>query len=141
MSGTFDLERFAIAQAEYEKVLHELTSGQKRSHWMWYIFPQIQGLGNSDMAQRYAICSTEEAKAYLGHPILGPRLKECVKAVVDVQGRTSVQIFGYTDSVKFRSCLTLFKEAAPDCDLFQFALEKYYAGEADDVTLRILNRL
>src|SRR5258708_40291896 len=113
MSAWFNLERFAEAQAEaYGQVCAELRAGRKRSHWMWFVFPQIRGLGSSEMAMRYAISGREEARAYLDHPVLGPRLQECAGIVVDLQGRTIEAIFGYPDDLKFHSSMTLFYRAA-----------------------------
>src|SRR5246127_3960586 len=112
MSDGFHLERFVEAQAEMmERVYAELRAGQKRSHWMWFVFPQIRGLGSSPMAMRYAISGMEEARAYLGHVVLGPRLRECSRIVVELQGRTVGEIFGYPDDLKFHSCMTLFARA------------------------------
>jgi uncharacterized protein (DUF1810 family) len=118
----------------------ELRAGRKDSHWMWYVFPQIAGLGLSAMAQTYAIASLAEARAYLEHPVLGDRLVDCVAAVVGVKGRSAHQIFGSPDDVKFRSSLTLFAQAAPDQPLFRRALELYFDGEPDPRTLEILAR-
>jgi uncharacterized protein (DUF1810 family) len=139
MSDTYNLERFVEAQERVaDQVTRELRDGQKRSHWMWFVFPQVHGLGHSPMAQRYAIRSLEEAKAYLEHPVLGRRLKDWTRIVVEVQGRSAEQIFGYPDYLKFRSCMTLFSRV-PDADpVFSEALEKYYDGKPDDKTLRIL---
>ncbi|MEI6332744.1 MAG: DUF1810 domain-containing protein [Pseudanabaena sp. ELA645] len=140
MNKDFHIERFLSAQnSQYESVLSELRSGQKFGHWMWYIFPQIKGLGTSAMAEKYGIISKKEAIAYFDHPILGVRLKECSKIVIGIQGRTAVQIFGYIDSLKFRSCMTLFAEIAPDCEIFATALSKYYDNHLDQLTINILN--
>ena len=125
-----------MAQAPiYDRALRELRAGRKQSHWMWFVFPQIAGLGHSAMAQTYAIESLEEARAYLAHPVLEPRLRECCQAVLDVQGKSAHEIFGSPDDVKFRSCLTLFARAAPDETLFRAALNKYFGGEEDALTL------
>ena len=133
------LERFVEAQeAVYARALTELRAGKKQSHWMWFIFPQIAGLGHSAMAQMYAIASLDEARAYLAHPLLGARLRECCEAVMAIEGKTAHQIFGSPDDLKFRSCLTLFARATPDQPLFQDLLEKYYDGEADELTLQKL---
>lgn len=141
MSDPFDLQRFVEAQKRnYADALAELTAGRKTSHWMWYVFPQIAGLGSSAMAQTYAIGSRAEAIAYLAHPVLGPRLRECVAAVNAVTGRSAHQIFGSPDDLKFRSSLTLFAEAAPDEPLFSQALAAYFAGEPDARTLEELRR-
>src|SRR5918996_1049516 len=119
MNDPYRLSRFIEAQEPvYETVLRELEHGRKESHWMWFIFPQIAGLGHSAMAQRYAISSLDEAKAYLSHPILGPRLRECTRLVVQVDGKSAYEILGSPDDMKFHSCLTLFARAAPDEVLF-----------------------
>jgi uncharacterized protein (DUF1810 family) len=139
MADGFDLQRFVDAQAPvYGRVCDELRSGGKRSHWMWFIFPQIAGLGHSPMAQRYAISSLAEARAYLEHPILGPRLRECTRLVLSVEGRSARQILGPPDDMKFRSCLTLFGRAAPDEPLFHEALEQYFGGGEDPLTAQRL---
>jgi uncharacterized protein (DUF1810 family) len=132
----YNLQRFVDAQNPvFAQVTSELREGQKQSHWMWFIFPQIEGLGSSPLARKYAISSLEEAKAYLDHPILGPRLRECVQLASAVDGRTVGQIFGTPDDLKFRSSLTLFSRADPQGPLFQQALQKYFGGEADAATL------
>jgi uncharacterized protein (DUF1810 family) len=142
MTDTFNLQRFIEAQdrdREYESfVLPELRAGGKRSHWMWYIFPQIQGLGGSELSREYAISSQEEGKAYWEHPILGLRLKECTQLVMHVEGRTANQIFSYPDDLKFRSCMTLFERTATDPIIFRGALLKYFGGKPDQETLDIL---
>lgn len=141
MSDRFDLQRFVDAQARnYAGALAELTAGRKTSHWMWYVFPQIAGLGSSPMAQTYAIGSLAEARAYLAHPVLGPRLRACVAAVNAVRGRSAHEIFGSPDDVKFRSSLTLFAAAAPDEPSFRQALDAYFAGKPDPRTLAALRR-
>jgi len=141
MSDPFDLQRFVDAQDRvYETALAELTAGDKRSHWMWFVFPQVAGLGLSPMARRYAIASIEEAKAYLAHPILGPRLRECTAAVMALAGRTAHQVFGSPDDLKFRSSMTLFTEAAPQEPLFPAALGKFFGGDPDPRTQEILRR-
>ena len=138
MDDPHDLQRFVDAQAPIiDQVRDELAQGRKRSHWMWFVFPQIAGLGFSAMAQRYAISSLDEAKAYLHHPILGPRLEECIRLVVAVDGRSAHDIFGSPDDMKFRSSMTLFAQAAPD-GVFTEALRKYFASEPDPETLRRL---
>src|SRR5215470_16949284 len=117
MDDPYDLARFVAAQdagGTYLRAVAELRAGDKQSHWMWFVFPQIAGLGRSPTAVRYAIASLNEAKAYLAHPILGERLRECAKLVLKVEGRTAREIFGSVDEMKFRSCLTLFRKAAPD---------------------------
>jgi uncharacterized protein (DUF1810 family) len=141
MDDQFDLRRFTDAQAPiYAQALAELRRGRKQSHWMWYVFPQFQGLGESPMAQKFAINSMAEAVAYLQHPLLGTRLKEATQAVVDVEGRSIEDIFGYPDHLKFRSSMTLFSKAAPDEPVFADALAKYFGGAADDRTLALLAR-
>ena len=132
----FNLQRFVDAQAPvYERVRAELKNGRKHSHWMWFIFPQIAGLGHSAMAQRYAISSLREAEAYLTHPVLGPRLRECVALVAQVEGKSAYEILGPPDDMKFRSCLTLFAHAAPGEPLFRDALAQYFEGEEDPATV------
>lgn len=141
MSDVFELQRFVDAQARnYDLALAELRAGRKDSHWMWYVFPQIAGLGVSAMAQTYAIGSLAEARAYLAHPVLGVRLLECVAAVVAVNGRSAREIFGGPDDMKLRSSLTLFARAAPGGTLFRRALDLYFDGEPDPRTLEILAR-
>jgi len=136
---TYDLERFVRAQAGiYDRVLTELRAGEKRSHWMWFIFPQIKGLGMSEMSVRFAIYSLDEAKAYLEHAILGPRLLECVEAVLAVEGRGVDRIFVYPDDMKFGSSLTLFARASGAGSVFERALVKYFGGREDEATLRQL---
>ncbi|MGG7604196.1 DUF1810 domain-containing protein [Massilia sp. BKSP1R2A-1] len=136
METDFDLERFVQAQAPvYATVLKELRAGHKRTHWMWFIFPQLDGLGRSEMARRYAIRSGDEAAAYLAHPVLGPRLRECATIVDSLDGRTVNQIFGHPDDLKFRSSMTLFADVAPDEAVFQDCIDKYFGGEPDDETL------
>jgi uncharacterized protein (DUF1810 family) len=138
MNDPFDLVRFVRAQeAVYPDVVGELTRGRKQSHWMWFIFPQIAGLGFSAMSQRYAIASREEAMAYLAHPILGPRLVECTALVLAVEGRTINTILGAPDDAKFRSSMTLFG-AVSDEAIFGQGIAKYFAGERDQATLEIL---
>jgi uncharacterized protein (DUF1810 family) len=133
------LERFVTAQAPiYDRALRELRTGRKQSHWMWFVFPQITGLGHSAMAQSYAIESLEEARAYLAHPLLGARLRECCEAVIAVPGKSAHEIFSSPDDLKFRSCLTLFAHAAPDEPLFHAALNKYFGGDADPLTVQKL---
>ncbi len=136
MADPFNLERFIDAQSPvYEQARRELEAGRKESHWMWFIFPQLAGLGQSAMSIRFSIASLDEAIAYLAHPILGPRLKECARLALHAEGRTARDIFGSIDEMKFRSCMTLFDRAAPDEDLFQRCLEKYFSGEPDPATL------
>ena len=139
MSDDYNLHRFLDAQERvYDTVLNELRVGRKSSHWMWFIFPQITGLGHSGMAQQFAITSLAEAKAYLQHPVLGPRLRTCTQLVLDVIGRSAEEIFGYPDNLKFRSCMTLFLTAATDNTIFKNALLKYFDGTPDQLTLDIL---
>ena len=135
----FDLKRFLDAQrANYEEALSELRAGLKQTHWSWYVLPQVSGLGASAMATRYAIRSLAEAKAYLEHPILGARLRECVAAITAHTGLSANQILGEIDAQKFRSCLTLFSEAKSSDPLFGEALNRYFAGRPDTATLAIL---
>jgi len=134
-----DLKRFVKAQEEaYERALAEIKSGRKRSHWMWYIFPQIAGLGFSSTSVFYSIKSVAEARAYLGHPVLGPRLTECTEAAFAVEGRSAHEIFGSPDDMKLRSCATLFASVSPAGSVFHRLLDKYFAGEPDRKTLRLL---
>jgi uncharacterized protein (DUF1810 family) len=135
----FDLERFVQAQqAVYAAVCAELHAGAKRSHWMWFIFPQLKGLGSSPSAQHYGVASLAEARAYLDHPLLGARLRECTQRLLLLEGRSAAAIFGYPDELKLRSCLTLFERAAPQEELFSEALGKYYGGQPDPRTLELL---
>jgi uncharacterized protein (DUF1810 family) len=139
MEDPFDLERFVSAQAGViANVRAELRDGRKKSHWMRFVFPQIAGLGNSMMAARYAIASLGEARAYLAHPVLGPRLKECTELVLAVEGRTAHQIFGSPDDLKFRSSMTLFAAASPGDSLFAAALARHFGGVPDPATLEKL---
>lgn len=139
MSQLFELERFVEAQAPvYDRALGELRTGRKASHWMWFIFPQIRGLGQSSMSRRFAISSHEEAAAYLAHPLLGMRLRECTQAVLHVRDRTLKEIFGAIDAIKFCSCMTLFAQAAPGDALFRSALDGYCDGKVDGETIKLL---
>ena len=139
MSDIYNLQRFVEAQNKvYEDVLHELGAGQKIGHWMWYIFPQIKGLGQSAVAQRFAISCQQEAEAYLEHAVLGPRLRECTQLVINVEGRNVEQIFYYPDNLKFRSSMTLFMRSTEDNRIFKDALQKYFEGRPDQLTLDIL---
>jgi uncharacterized protein (DUF1810 family) len=141
MSDPYNLTRFVEAQERvFDRVLSELKSGLKQSHWMWFVFPQIRGLGSSPMAQIYAIASLDEAKAYLQHPILGERLRECVRLVNAVEGRTRHEIFGSPDDMKFHSSITLFALADPDEALFASALRKYCGDAYDSATTDLLKR-
>lgn len=141
MNGAFDLDRFVIAQDPvFEAVLLELRQGQKREHWIWFIFPQLRGLGRSWEADHFGIASLEEADAYLRHPILGQRLVECTAIVNRIDGHSTQEIFGGIDSIKFRSSMTLFAEIEPHKKVFTDALEKYFGGEPDRLTLEMLRR-
>jgi len=141
MTDLFDLERFIRAQDPvYRNVLEELTRGRKQTHWMWFVFPQLAGLGSSAMSQRYAIGSRAEAKAYLAHSLLGTRLLECTRLVLAVQGRSINAILGAPDDAKFRSSMTLFGAVSNE-PVFGEALARYFAGERDAVTLEILATL
>ena len=136
MDDPFNLQRFVDAQAPvYARVVAELRGGQKQSHWMWFIFPQIKGLGSSPTAQKFAISSRVEAAAYLAHPVLGPRLRECTRLVVAIERSSIDAILGYPDDLKFRSSMTLFASVIPDNADFTAALDKYYGGEMDAATL------
>jgi uncharacterized protein (DUF1810 family) len=139
VTDRFDLQRFVEAQAPiYAKVREELRAGRKESHWMWFIFPQIAGLGQSPTSVRFAISSLDEASAYLADPVLGPRLKECARLVLEVEGRTAREIFGAVDEMKFGSSMTLFATAAPEEPLFTACLEKYFGSASDLSTLERL---
>lgn len=139
MRDSHNLQRFVDAQERvYRGALAEIGRGRKSGHWMWFIFPQIAGLGASSTSQRYAISSLDEAQAYLNHPLLGSRLTECVKTVNQLTGRTAAQIFGFPDVLKLRSSLTLFEAADPSNPHFSQALEKYYEGKRDEATLQKL---
>jgi uncharacterized protein (DUF1810 family) len=138
----FDLNRFIAAQDSiYDRVLAELRRGDKRSHWMWYIFPQISGLGFSLTSRQYAIKSIEEARAYLNHPVLGQRLLECAEILLAVKGRSASEIFGYPDDMKLKSSMTLFVCVSEPDSVFERVLKKYYKGERDVRTLELLDRL
>jgi uncharacterized protein (DUF1810 family) len=138
MTSNNDLRRFVAAQAEiYSDALAELQAGRKRTHWMWFVFPQIAGLGHSLMARQYAIASRAEAEAYLMHDTLGPRLRACTQAVLGVRDKTANAIFGSPDDIKFRSCMTLFDAIAPH-DAFEQALTRFYGGQRDPATLERL---
>jgi len=140
MASDFNLERFVEAQAGvYEQALAELQAGRKRSHWMWFIFPQIAGLGRSEMAQRYAIASEDEAAAYLAHPLLGERLRTCAAAVAAHGDRSADEIFDYPDDLKFHSSMTLFADVAPDEAVFQTCLDRFFGGEGDPATIARLD--
>jgi uncharacterized protein (DUF1810 family) len=135
-----DLQRFVDAQARvYDTVIDELTDGRKRSHWIWFVFPQIQGLGSSPTAARFGIASTDEARAYLAHELLGPRLRECARLVSQIDGRSIEEIFGWPDYLKVRSSMTLFARSTDDNGDFLAVLEKFYGGEEDPATLAMLS--
>lgn len=136
MSDPYDLQRFVDAQAPLiDRVRAELRAGRKRSHWMWFVFPQIRGLGTSPMAKRYAISSRAEAEAYVNHSVLGPRLRECTRLVIAIEGRTIAAIFGHPDDLKFRSSMTLFAQVASDDQIFADAIAKYFPDGFDRATL------
>lgn len=140
MGDPYDLQRFVDAQqAHYEQALNELRSGRKHSHWMWFIFPQLQGLGRSAMAQRYAISGRDEAIAYLQHPLLGARLRACTEAMLEHGSRSARQILGSPDDLKFHSSMTLFAQAASDPALFEQALQVFFNGRPDPASLERLN--
>ena len=137
MDDPYDLQRFVDAQnqgATYDRALEELRRGHKASHWMWFVFPQIAGLGQSPTSRRFAISSLEEAQAYLGHPVLGPRLVESATAISQLQGRSAAEILGGVDAQKLRSSMTLFRRAKPDEPLFDQVLERYFDGFPDRAT-------
>jgi len=130
-----DLDRFLAAQqGAYAGALEELRQGRKTGHWIWFVFPQLAGLGRSEMSRYYAITSLDEARAYLVHPVLGARLRECATAVLATKGRTAVEIFGSIDAVKVRSCMTLFRRAAPDDPVFATVLDRFYESRPDETT-------
>ena len=136
---THNLNRFVQAQEnDYRQALSEIRSGRKRSHWMWYIFPQLDGLGFSSTSKRYSIKSVAEAAGYLGHPVLGPRLRECAEAVLGVEGRSAFEIFASPDDKKLRSCATLFAFVSPEGSVFERLIGEYYRGERGGKTLRLL---
>jgi uncharacterized protein (DUF1810 family) len=143
MADAFDLERFVSAQAAvYPRVVEELQAGEKRSHWIWFIFPQMKGLGHSSQSEYYGIGSLDEAAAYLRHPVLGERLRQCTRLVTQVEGRAISRILGYPDDLKFSSSMTLFARAAEevgfDAAEFNEALKKYFGGEGDPLTMAML---
>ena len=141
MNDSCSLQRFVEAQQPvYPQALAELQAGRKRSHWMWFVFPQIQGLGHSEMAHRYAISDAEQARAYLAHPLLGPRLQDCTRALLQHAGRSAREILGTPDDLKFRSSMTLFAAAADEPALFEQALETFFEGKPDRQTLERLDR-
>jgi uncharacterized protein (DUF1810 family) len=137
MNGPYDLERFVAAQdarGTYASALAELRAGRKVGHWMWFVFPQIAGLGMSEMSKRYAISSLEEARRYLAHPILGERLRECARTLAELDGATAHEVFGAVDAMKLRSSMTLFARAAPEDPLFPRVLDRYFDGVTDEAT-------
>jgi uncharacterized protein (DUF1810 family) len=135
----FNLERFVQAQEEDSgQALSEISRGRKRSHWMWYIFPQFEGLGVSSTSRRYSVKSVAEAKAYLAHPVLGPRLVECAEAALRVEGLSAVEIFGSPDDMKLRSCATLFGFVSSEGSVFHRVIDRYFHGQRDDRTLRLI---
>jgi uncharacterized protein (DUF1810 family) len=139
MADPHDLDRFVRAQdGDYGRALSEIRAGRKRSHWMWYIFPQFDGLGFSETSRRYAIKSVAEAEAYLGHPVLGPRLAECAEVALGVEGRSALEVFGSPDDAKLKSCATLFAHVSPAGSVFERLLAKYFRGERDGKTLRLI---
>jgi uncharacterized protein (DUF1810 family) len=139
MKQQFELQRFLDAQrAVYDAAVAELGAGCKRSHWMWFIFPQLAGLGRSEMARRYALSGLEEARAYLAHPVLGQRVRACSALVAAIEGRSIGDIFGSPDDIKFCSSMTLFAQAAPDQPIFTECLRKYFDGRPDPATLALL---
>jgi len=138
MNDPYDLQRFVEAQrSAYDRALRELRAGRKTSHWMWYVFPQFRGLGFSETARFYGISGLDEAVAYLAHPILGPRLRACVEAMLSIDDRTAEDVLGPIDGKKFRLSMTLFARAAPDEPIFTKALERYFAGEQDARTIEL----
>ncbi|MFL6026969.1 MAG: DUF1810 domain-containing protein [Friedmanniella sp.] len=142
MGDEVDLERFVRAQDEagtYRQALAELGRGRKVSHWMWFVFPQLAGLGRSSTAQYYALRSLAEAEAYLAHPVLGPRLRECAEVLAGLTGRTADEVFGGIDAVKLRSSMTLFSRAAPEERVFAAVLDRYFGGQPDPATERLLS--
>jgi uncharacterized protein (DUF1810 family) len=139
----FDLDRFVAAQdagGSYQHAVAELRNGRKTSHWMWYVFPQLAGLGQSPTSRFYAISSVDEASAYLAHPVLGPRLRECAEILTGLSGRTAEQIFGGIDAMKLRSAMTLFRRADQDDAVFGRVLDEYFGGVSDPVTERLLSQ-
>jgi uncharacterized protein (DUF1810 family) len=139
LSDPYELERFVAAQDDdYERALSEIRGGRKRSHWMWYVFPQFEGLGVSATSRHYAVKSVREARAFLAHPVLGPRLLECAEAVLAVDGRTAMDIFGDPDNVKLQSCATLFASVSPPGSVFHRLIDKYFDGQPDTRTIRLI---
>jgi uncharacterized protein (DUF1810 family) len=142
MNDPFNLSRFVEAQRPvFSRVVDELRAGRKTSHWMWFVFPQLKGLGLSETAMRFGITDRREARAYLQHPLLGPRLVECVEALLEHGDSSALQILGSPDDLKLRSCLTLFNEVQPEPALYQRALDQFYGGKPDDRTIQLLRAL
>jgi uncharacterized protein (DUF1810 family) len=134
----YDLDRFVQAQnGVYDQALAEIRSGRKQTHWMWFVFPQLAGLGSSPMARTYAMQNLDEAREYLKHPLLGARLRECAEAVVSVSGKSAHEIFGSPDDLKLRSCATLFARVSPENSVFHRIIRQYYRGEPDEKTIRL----
>jgi uncharacterized protein (DUF1810 family) len=141
MAHDYNLQRFVDAQQSvFDTVIAELKQGRKRGHWIWFIFPQLKGLGHSANSEFFGIASLQEAAAYLEHPVLGPRLIECTQLINAAQGRSAEDIFGEIDAMKFRSSMTLFAKATPDNEVFLDALTKYFAGESDPLTVAIVQQ-
>jgi len=139
MDDPFNLDRFVQAQSDdYDRALAEIRRGRKSSHWMWYVFPQLAGLGRSPISQLYALAGPDEAAAYLKHPVLGPRLREIAQAVMAVDGRSAHDIFGSPDDVKLHSSATLFAAVSPDGSVFHQLIARYFGGRPDEATLRLL---
>ena len=139
MNDPHNLRRFVQAQeSDYEQALYEIRSGRKRSHWMWYVFPQFEGLGVSWTSHRYSVKSLAETEAYLAHPVLGPRLVECAEAALRIEGRSAEEIFGSPDDLKLRSCATLFAFVSPEGSVFHRLIDKYFHGRSDDRTLLLI---
>jgi len=139
-SNSKSLSRFMEAQEPvYAEVSQELAAGRKESHWMWFVFPQLQSLGRSSTAQYFGLAGTAEALAYWQHPVLGSRLKECCELILQVEGRSALEIFGSTDAMKLRSSMTLFAESVPESTVFEAVLQKYFNGQKDATTLAVLN--
>ncbi len=135
----YDLERFKKAQTQdYGNALREIRNGRKKSHWMWYVFPQVRGLGHSSMADYYGISGIDEAKAYLADPVLGPRLAEISEALMELEEKDAAKIFGFPDVLKLRSCMTLFAAVSGENSVFQKVLDAYYQGEKDERTIALL---
>jgi len=142
MGDEFDLQRFVRAQdGTYERAVAELRRGRKTSHWMWFVFPQLAGLGRSSTAQAYAVRSLAEARAYLAHPVLGPRLRDCASVLLELTGRSAEDVFGGVDAVKLRSSMTLFALAGPEEPVFGAVLERYFAGRRDALTEQLVRDL